>query len=135
MTGQYGQSAYQETGVLSTSPERLVPLLYQHLSVNLKRGALCIHKGDIDGKYENLTRASDIVAELLSALDFEAGGELAGRLASLYSFWSGEISKAGREMNPKRIEQVTGMVESLRETWEEAARMIEAEQAQVGSVQ
>ena len=126
MNSPYGQTAYQETSVLSASPERLVPLLYQHLVANLKRGANCVRNNDVEGKFENLTRASDIVAELLSALDFEAGGELAGRLASLYGFWTNEISKAGREMSADRLDRVAQMVGSLHESWQEAARMVEA---------
>ena len=118
---------YQDTSVLSSSPERLVQILYEHLVVNLKRAEMFIHKGDIEGKFECLARASDIVSELLAALDHEAGGEFAERLASLYAFWLSEISTAGRELNTARIQRVIGMVSSLLEAWEEAARKLAPE--------
>lgn len=117
-------AAYQGTSVLSSSPERLVQVLYEHLLVNLRRSAMFIDKGDIEGKFEALARASDIVSELLAALDHEAGGEFAERLASLYAFWLGEISAAGRELNAHRVQRVAGMVSSLLEAWEEAARKL-----------
>ena len=129
MSGYRSQTAYQENAVLSTSPERLVPLLYDHLLINLKRGSMFIRKGDIEGKYESLRKASDIVAELLSTLDFDAGGELASRLASLYGFWTTEISNAGRLLDAARLDRVIEMIASLRESWAEAARIVESGEA------
>ncbi len=126
MSGYNAQMTYQENAVLSTSPERLVPLLYDHLLINLKRGSMFIRKGDIEGKYESLRKASDIVSELLSTLDFDAGGELATRLASLYGFWGKEISIAGRLLDGARLDRVAEMVASLREAWAEAARIVES---------
>ncbi len=129
MTGYGNTSLYRETEVLSSSPARLVPLLYEKLLVRLRRGIRQIEKGDIEGKFESLAGAADIVAELLGALDFEAGGELAGRLASLYGFWVTEMSSAGRELNPQRLERVADMVASLSEAWVGAARLVEAGEA------
>ena len=126
MSGYNSQMAYQENAVLSTSPERLVPLLYDHLLISIKRGGMFIRKGDIEGKYESLQRASDIVSELLSTLDFDAGGELADRLASLYGFWGKEISSAGRLLDDARLDRVAEMVASLGESWQEAARIVES---------
>ena len=125
-------STYLETEVLSSSPERLVPILYEHLLVRLTRGMICMRKDDIEGKFDNLARAADIVSELLSALDFDAGGELATRLAALYGFWIREISAAGREMSPTRLEGVASMVASLIEAWEQAARLVESGEATTG---
>ena len=133
MTGYGSGAAYKETGILSSSPEQLIPLMYKHLVVNLKRGGHFIANGDIEGKYESLGRASDIVAELVSSLDFETGGELAPRLASLYAFWSSEISAAGRDLDAGRLARVTGMVESLHESWEEAVRSMETGAAGLGT--
>ena len=125
MSVSYQQSAYQETGIISSSPERLVPVLYEHLLVKLKRASTCIAKSDFEGKFDNLSKASDIIAELLSALDFEAGGELADRLSALYGFWLREISIAGRDLSPERLIRVSDMVVSLLEAGEEAARLVE----------
>ena len=116
-------SAYQETEVLSSSSERLVPLLYKRLLVSLKRGATFIRKGDIDGKHESLDRAQDILAELLASLDFDAGGEIAEQLSGLYLFWSKEISGASLRLEAEPLDRVGEMVATLYESWEEAARL------------
>ena len=126
MSDNRAQMAYQENAILSTSPERLVPLLYDHLLINIKRGGMFIRRGDIEGKYKTLRKASDIVSELLSTLDFDVGGELASRLGSLYGFWGKEISSAGRLLDEARLDRVAEMVSSLRESWQEAARIVES---------
>jgi len=115
-------SAYQQTEIMSSSPERLVPLLYQHLIVNLTRGATFMDQGDYDGRFESLSKAQDIISELLSSLDFDAGGELATRLAGLYAFWTKEIMAASRAKDVTRLQQVTRMVATLHEAWEPASR-------------
>lgn len=125
----YGQrpTAYRDTEVLSSSPERLIPLMYERLLVSLKRGTLCIRNNDMDGKFENLQRAQDLVYELMGSLDFDRGGDIARRLASLYTFWAREISEAGRTLNENRLARVTGMVAELHESWKEAVRVVEGD--------
>lgn len=116
-------SAYRATEVLSLSKEDLILVLYQHLIINLKRGAQQIRAKNIEGKSESLTRASSIVYELLASLDFEIGGDLSSRLASLYAFWAKEISEAGREMNAARLESLMDLVKPLHESWQHAVKI------------
>src|SRR5690606_9301206 len=107
-TGQRNASAYLEAKVLSSSREDLVPLLYEHLCANLRRAAAQIEAGDIEGKAASLERATAIVFELLASLDFEAGGDLAARLAALYSFFASEISAASRTLDRRSEERRGG---------------------------
>ena len=136
MTYEDRTSRYRETEVLSSSPERLIPLLYEQLLACLKRGSLCIERDDVEGRYKALGKASDIVIELISALDFEQGGDIAKRLASLYGFWAKEISEAGRADDTNRIDRVAEMVASLHESWIAAVRVIESggEEVRPGTV-
>ena len=119
-------AAYRETAVNSTSQERLVPLLYEHLVVNLKRADRQIRGKDLEGKAESLGRASEIVYELLSALDFDRGGEIAHRLSSLYAYFLQEIRTVSTKLDVARLAQMTEMIEELHETWLEAARIVES---------
>jgi flagellar protein FliS len=125
------EGAYRDVEVLSASPERVVLLLYEKLLVSLRRGAHCIRARDIRGKHESLTRAGDIACELLSSLDYERGGDLAHRLASLYTFWGKEISEGGRALDPVRIDRVQGMVAELHESWKVAVEAVERGEVEV----
>jgi len=124
-SGSQGARAYRENAVLSASPERLVVLLYEHLIISLKKAARHIQERDFEGKAESLTRANDIVLELLASLDFEKGGEISSRLASLYGFFNREIATVGRTLDTARIAQLVEMAEELRGSWAEAARIVE----------
>jgi flagellar protein FliS len=121
----YGQSAYKDNQVLTASQERLVPLLYQGLLKNLRRANKQIESGDLEGKAQSLQKASDIVYELLSSLDFDAGGELASRLAGLYGYFAREILDVGRSLDTARLASLIDMIDGLHAAWDEAARMVE----------
>ncbi len=115
---------YQQNSVLTTSREQLVPLLYEHLLVNLRRASKQILAKDIPGKAASVEKATGILYELLASLDFEAGGELAARLASLYTYFLKEITEASRSLEAPRLDPLIEMVASLHESWLEVTRVV-----------
>jgi flagellar protein FliS len=118
--GNSGANAYREAKVLGSTPEQLVVLLYEHLLTSLRRAGTQIQAGDNEGRAASLERASDIVFELLSSLNPEAG-ELASRLAALYAYFIDEIGAIGRGPDVQRLEPLIGLIASLHESWAAAA--------------
>ena len=110
-----------EQNVMSRSREWLVPLLYEHLLANLRRAADQIAVRDYEGKAASLEKASTILFELLAMLDFERGGELASRLAALYSYFAGEVGTVGRTLDTALLARLIQMIGSLHESWTYAA--------------
>jgi len=131
----YGKNvaAYRETQVMR-SKEQIVPLLYHHLLVNLRKAAAQIQAKDIEGKAESFNKAYEIVYELMETLDFEAGGELAERLASLYAFWLAQLRGISRNLDTATLEKVIKMVGELHESWVEAAKSVESSGGERGDV-
>lgn len=124
----YGRgAAYKEAEILGTSREQLIPLLYRHLLVNLKKAGKQIDEGDIEGKARSLTRANEIVFELLASLNREQAGELGQRLAALYAWFSDEIREAGRTLDRGRLDRLVDLVNGLHEAWVEAARIVDGQ--------
>lgn len=121
------QDAYRENSVLNMNQEELVPLLYEHLLVSLRRASKQISSGDVVGKASSIEKASSIIYELLGTLDFEVGGELATRLASLYSYFLKEITEASRTLEAERLDPLIDMVGSLHESWVEAVEIVSGE--------
>jgi flagellar protein FliS len=115
---------YLESDVLSRSKEWLVPLLYEHLVASLRRASVQIETGDLEGKAASLEKASAIVLELRGSLDFENGGEIAPRLAALYSYFASEIISVGRTLDTAHLARLIDMASSLHETWVQAAEML-----------
>lgn len=117
-------SRYLENDVLSRSPEWLVALVYDALLKNLRRADVQIETGDIEGKSTSLTRAGALLAELLSSLDREKGGEIATRLSSLYTYFSLELMNIGRSLDRVALGRLIAMVEELQTAWIRAAEEV-----------
>lgn len=115
---------YLENDVLTRSPEWLVPLLYEHLLMSLRRARIQIEANDVGGRTASLDRASAILGELLASLDREKGGELAGRLASLYAYFAVELLNVGRSNGLGSLPKVIDMVEELHIAWTQAAERV-----------
>jgi flagellar protein FliS len=76
-----------------------------------------------------MQKALDIIFELLSSLDREAGGELAERLSALYVYFINEIGVVSRSLDRARLEQLIAMIAGLHESMAHAARRVMQERA------
>lgn len=115
---------YQQNDVNSMSPARRVVFLYGQIIASLKVAGRRIEEGDIEQRSRMLTRAREILAELLCTLDFELGGEIAPNLARLYMWMMDETVAVDRTRDLKRLERLTQIVAELHEAWEQAASMV-----------
>lgn len=89
-------NSYQTQAVLSASPEQLIVKLYD-------LGIAACHRED---RYK--VRA--VLRELISALDMERGGDIAGRLYALYAFCMDQAATGD-------LEAVADLLSGLREAW------------------
>jgi len=115
-------AAYQGTEILSKSAEQLVLLLYRRLLGHLRQGAANLSSGDLEAKSEHFQNASAILYELAASLDHDAGGELSGQLAALYSFFIREVAAASLSRDRGRVDRIIEMVEQLNDSWIAAAQ-------------
>lgn len=115
---------YQHNDVLSMSPPRRLVFLYGQVLASLRQAARKLEEGDIENRSRLLTRAREIIAELLCTLDFSVGGEIAVNLASLYTWMMDETVSIDRHKDGKRLERLTLMVADLHGAWEKAAIMV-----------
>lgn len=109
---------------MSRSPEWLVPLVFEHLLLNLRRAAKQMETGDVAGRAASVSKASSILLELLATLDHERGGAIADQLASLYSFLSGELLDISRRGDRARLQRVIAIVAELHEAFRGAAEQV-----------
>lgn len=115
---------YLENEVLSRPKEWLVPLLYEHLISSMNRAAVQIEARDLAGKAVSLDKASSILLELLASLDHERGGDIADRLAALYTYFVGELHAVGRTLDVAHLRRLTAMATELHEAWVQAAEQV-----------
>jgi flagellar protein FliS len=67
------------------------------------------------GRYIN--KALDIIQELNTVLDMEAGGEIASNLRKLYFFMIRHLSKANAKCDPQMVREVISLLEELNRGW------------------
>jgi len=115
-----GVMAYQETNVLTADPKKLVIMCYEGAITNLKIARKRYLSGEYEAKAKAVQKAQDIISELMQALDFEKGGEIAKNLDTLYNYIQRRLLDAEVEKEIKAIDEVIGMLEELKEAWEEA---------------
>jgi flagellar protein FliS len=117
-------SAYQristETSMHTIDQHKLVSLLYEGVlsSIAAARGAMA--RGDIPGKCNAIGKAIRIIEEgLLTALDRDAGGELAENLSSVYEYALRQLVLANAHNDDAKLEEVAQLIQPIASSWEQ----------------
>jgi len=112
-----GLDVYQETAVTTQNKGRLVVMLYDGAIKFLRQAISDIEAGDFEGKGRNIAKALDIIYELNTILDIDAGGGVAQNLRSLYNFMCSHLTEANTKCQPQMIQEVISLLEELNQSW------------------
>jgi len=126
MFGSFGNraNAYAqvsvETGVSTANPHKLILMLYDGALLQIRTAGIAMQAKDIPGKGTAISKAIEIIINGLKvSLDMEAGGELAERLSALYQYMSDRLLYANLHNNQPALDEVAGLLATLREAWAE----------------
>ncbi len=120
-------AAYRETRVKTASPGQLVVMLYDEALKQCDKAIELAGEGakpkpeHIERINAALGKAQDVITELMASLDFDAGGEIAQNLFSLYVWFGRELLEANIAKDTARVRSVRGMLAELRAAWAEVA--------------
>ena len=117
-------SAYQKAGVEAAvevaDPHRLILLLFEGAQAAVGAARAAITQKQIAAKGESISKAIDIISNGLKAsLDEEKGGDLAGRLGSLYDYMVLRLLQANLKNDDKALEEVSSLISELHSAWRE----------------
>lgn len=116
-----------ETSVDSATPHQLILMLYDGALLSLRTASTAMQGKNIPAKGAAISKAIDIITNGLKAsLDLEAGGDLAGRLDALYEYMTERLLYANLHNNQAALEEVSGLLASLREAWAAIADQVAA---------
>jgi flagellar protein FliS len=115
---------------VTTSPERLVTMLYDRLVRDLVGAEQALLDHDVEGAHRDLVHAQDILTELLGALD-QAAWSGAPQLASLYVWVLGELMQANVHKDVQRVTRCRTLMAPLAEAWHGAAAAVATRHGQV----
>ena len=77
-----GTTLYEETAVTTQNKGRLVVMLYDSAIKFLNQAVKALQAGDLEAKARNIGRATEIIFELYTVLDLDAGREVSMPLQS-----------------------------------------------------
>jgi flagellar secretion chaperone FliS len=110
--------AYLESRVLSAGPVELVRLLYGAATASVRDARRYLEAGDVASRSRAITKAGNVLLELTASLDFERGGDIAQRLASLYCYMLRRLTEANFQQADAPLGEVLGLLATLSEGWE-----------------
>lgn len=117
MAAYAAPQSYQQHSVMTAPPGRLVVMLYEGAIRFLRRASLAMQHNEITKTNVALQRAEAIINELLSSLNHEKGGEIAGSLRDLYLFCGRYLNEARLEKNHEKIDAVVDLLDELRDAF------------------
>ncbi|HEY2217210.1 MAG TPA: flagellar export chaperone FliS [Solirubrobacteraceae bacterium] len=110
-------NAYRENTILAASPEQLVVMLYDGAQRFLRRAQAAMQAHDPEQAHNEIRRAELILAHLDGVLDDEHDPKLAARLHTIYGFCLTHAQRARMEQDPRKLDEVAGLLAELRESW------------------
>ena len=122
-----GVQSYRKTNITTSDPVRLVIMCYEGVIENLKLAKEKIKENDHEKKAKAITKAQDIIEELMCSLDFEKGGEIAGNLESLYNYMLRRILQGDLNKDVRTIDEVIGIFSDLLSAWQAVAAKPESQ--------
>ncbi|MFT5162234.1 MAG: flagellar protein FliS [Alteromonadaceae bacterium] len=115
-------NAYQKESVKSrlagANPYTIIQMLMQGALERLAKGKGCIERNDLEGKSENLSKASAIIRALMESLDYDVGGEVAANLGGLYEYMNIRIADASLEKSTEPLVEVMQLMLEIKSGWD-----------------
>ena len=113
-------SQYRGNQISSATPEKTVLMLYDGAIRFLRTAIKDIEENNnIPEKAMLLEKTMKIIDYLQSCLDKEKGGEISENLDNLYQYMSVRLTKANFKNDTKLMEEVLGLLLTVREGWNE----------------
>jgi flagellar secretion chaperone FliS len=120
--GHSGANAYArvgvETGVMGSSPHRLIVMLYQGARQAVTQARMHLQRNDAAARGLAIGKAIEIIGQgLQPALNLDAGGDIAARLFALYSYMTRRLIQANATGSEAMLVEVDGLLATLEEAW------------------
>ncbi|HGN1705316.1 TPA: flagellar export chaperone FliS [Providencia rettgeri] len=124
MYQRHAQQAYQqvdlESEITNATPYQLIQILFKGALSALKRGEIFMQQGKVAEKGKEISKAIDIIdTGLKQSLNYDAGGELAENLASLYEYMTMQLLRASLENNVAYVQEVYQLLSDIASAWQQ----------------
>ena len=121
---------YGTQQVMTSSPVKLIALLYDKAIISLKEAIQAIESGEIEKRWKANNKAIEILTHLANTLDHAKGGEVAGNLDQLYDFMLARLLNVDLRNDPQSARDVIALLQPLRDAWHQLAEETPQDTAQ-----
>ena len=111
--------AYTNVQISTIDRGRLLLMMYDGAIKFLTHAKVGLEAGDIMKFARFLSKGQAIIAELMNTLDFEKGGKIAKDLSRLYDFMLFYLTEANLHKDPKKIQRVISLLETIAGAYRE----------------
>ncbi|NPA72051.1 MAG: flagellar export chaperone FliS [Gammaproteobacteria bacterium] len=115
---QYSDN-YVETAVSEATPHKLVEMLYDAATRNIKLAKVFIQQGNNEKKSEHINKALAIINALRAGVDMDKGGEVAGNLFDLYDYCYRRLFEASLKNDTEVLDEILSHITSVSEAWKD----------------
>ena len=112
---------YIKQEVEGATKGKLVLLLYDGAIKFMRVSTKAVDDNNIPEAHNNIMKAQNIIYELMSTLNMEAG-EISKNLMRLYDFMIWQLVEANKSKDKEKIESVIKLMSSLREAWKDVVQ-------------
>lgn len=112
---------YIKQEVEGATKGKLVLLLYDGAIKFMRIAVKAIDDKNIQDSHNNIMKAQNIIYELMSTLNMDAG-DISKNLLRLYDFMVWQLIEANREKSKDKVESVIKLMSNLREAWREVVQ-------------
>lgn len=114
--------AYRETSINTSSPIRLVVMLYEGAIRFLKQAKEDTLRKDVTAKCHSVDRAMAIIHHLQDTLDYDKGGVVSFDLDRLYTYIATRIFEGSAKLDIAAFDEAIKLLTMLLSSWEELAK-------------
>lgn len=111
-------NAYKAASHMVRKTKQVV-MLYDGAIRSVQQAKAAIESGDIETRYNSLTRACDIINGLQISLDFEKGGEIAQLLYDYYAGIDMRLMSVHQSQDISICDACIDQLKKMREAWDE----------------
>lgn len=116
----------KQNKVLTASPQELTLMLYDGAIKFANQAKVAMEEGDIQKAHNLILRVEAIIEEFQSTLD--TSYEVAESMALMYDYIYRRLIDANMTKDPEILEEATGFIREMRQTWKEAMQIAKGAQ-------
>jgi flagellar protein FliS len=111
---------YLEAEILNADPVKLVGILYRAAIESVAAARCHLQDGEIRERSRKITKASEILNQLMLSLDHASGGDISRNLVELYAYMQTRLIQANTQQTGAPLAEVENLLKVLSEPWHEA---------------